>query len=180
MDEEITLPDLQDYVSVKDAAKMLGLSYKAVYGYVTDGRLKAVRASDVILIPTEEVKKFKPNISGRPRTSVPSWHISPGENALSQTSILVRMRKGKLNDFRNRLDEIRREKEHLFPGTIARYILGSDDQPELVEMIFIWRSSVMPNEESRQQALAAFKSSLEDVLDWDTAQYNNGPIYMHA
>jgi excisionase family DNA binding protein len=180
MDEEVDLPNLDEYVSVKDAANMLGLSYKAVYEYVVEGRLKAVRASNFILIPVEEVKSFKPKNSGRPRTSVPLWHISPGENALSQMVILVKVRKGKLEAFRQRLDRIRRSKNHLFPGTIARYIAGSEKQPDLIEMIFIWRSSVMPDEESRQQALDAFKVSLEDVLDWDTAQYDNGPVYMHA
>jgi excisionase family DNA binding protein len=180
MDDETTLPDLQDYISVKDAAKMLGLSYKTVYEYITEGRIKAFRASNFILVPREEVIKFKSGISGRPRTSVPLWRISPEDNTLSQISILVKIREGKLNNFRHRLDEIRRKKEHLFPGTIARYILGSDEQPELVEMIFIWRSSVMPDEDSRQQALEAFKASLEDVLDWDTARYSNGPVYMHA
>ncbi len=58
------------YVSIKEAAEILGLSPGRVYEYVEDGRLSSVRAAHVILIPLEEVKNFKPNIAGRPRKSV--------------------------------------------------------------------------------------------------------------
>src|SRR5215475_3626326 len=110
MSDEINIPDLQEYVSIKDAAKILGLAYKTVYEYVTEGRIKAVRAADVILIPVEEVKNFKPNVSGRPRTSIPLWRISYADNSLYQTSISVRIRKGQQEAFRQRLEEIRDKK----------------------------------------------------------------------
>jgi hypothetical protein len=38
-----------------------------VYAYIEERRLPAVRAAHVIMIPVEEVKKFNPKISGRPR-----------------------------------------------------------------------------------------------------------------
>jgi excisionase family DNA binding protein len=180
MSKEDNIPDLKNFVSIKDAAKMLGLAYKTVYEYVTEGRIKAARISDVILIPIAEVENFKPNISGRPRSSIPLWRISPEDNTLLQTSISVQIRDGKQALFRQRLEEIRRKKDHLFPGTIARYIVGSRQHPGLVEMTFIWRSSVMPDEKLRHEALQAFQQALADVVDWDTANYDDGPIFMHA
>src|SRR5579875_1015922 len=166
MSDEVTIPELQEYIPIKDAAKILGLAYTTVHTYVTEGRIRAVRAGNAILIPIEEVNNFKPNISGRPRTSIPPWRIPPEDNTLSQTSIFVQIREGKLNAFKQRLDEIRKQKEHLFPGTIARYIVGSNKYPGLVEMTFIWRSSVIPDETARQQALEAFQQALDDVVDW--------------
>src|SRR2546430_14233271 len=80
------------YVSIKEAAKILGLSPSRVYEYVEDGRLSSVRAAHVILIPLEEVENFKPSISGRPRKSVPRWRISPKDNHLLSTTILVQLR----------------------------------------------------------------------------------------
>jgi hypothetical protein len=71
-------------------------------------------------------------------------------------------------------------KEHLFPGTIARYIVGSNKQPDFVEITLIWRSSVMPDEASRQQALREFQLTLDDVLDWSIARYDDGEVFMHA
>jgi excisionase family DNA binding protein len=180
MSDSVNLPNLQDHVSIKEAAQMLGLSYKTVHEYVTEGRIKAVRAADVILIPVEEIKRFKPNISGRPRTSIPLWRISPEDNTLLQTSIFVRVKKGKRDAFKKRLEEIRQKKEHLFPGTVARYIVHNNKAPSLIEITLIWRSSVMPNETTRQQALEAFQQALDDVVDWDTARYEDGTVLMHT
>src|SRR5260221_6379861 len=80
------------YVSIKEAAKILGLSPSRIYEYVEDGRLSSVRAAHVILIPLQEVELFKPNISGRPRKSVLRWRISPQDNLLLSTTILVQLR----------------------------------------------------------------------------------------
>jgi hypothetical protein len=119
-------------------------------------------------------------MSGRPRKSVPSWHISPGDNTLLATIILVQMRSGQEAKLAERLDELRRGGEHLFPGTISRYIMERKQYPGQVEIILIWRSSVMPASAKREQALAAFRQSLDDVLDWSTAQYDEATILMHA
>jgi excisionase family DNA binding protein len=180
MSEEVNLPDLQEYISIKDAAKMLGLAYTTVHQYVSEGRIKAARVSDVIVIPVEEVRNFKPQISGRPRTSIPLWRIAREDNTLSRTTITVQLRAGKQEAFLQRLEEIRTKKEHLFPGTVARYIAGSNNQPNTVEITFIWRSSVMPNEAARQESLKAFQDALADVVDWTTAHYNDGTVFMHA
>ncbi len=180
MNDEVNLPELKEYVSIKQAAEMLGLAYKTVHQYVAEGRIPAVRVVDVILIPVAEVKKFKPNISGRPRKSVPRWHISPADNALLATIILVQMRSGQEAKLAERLDELRRSGEHLFPGTVSRYIMERKQYPGQVEIILIWRSSVMPASAKREQALAAFRQSLDDVLDWSTAQYDEATILMHA
>ena len=180
MDEEVNIPDVQEYVSIKDAAKMLGLAYTTVHEYVSEGRIKAGRVADVIVIPVEEVRNFKPNISGRPRTSVPQWRIAREDNTLSQTTITVQLRAGKQEAFLQRLEEVRSKKEHLFPGTVARYIAGSHHRPNVVEITFIWRSSVMPDEATRQKALKAFQDALADVVDWTKARYDDGPVFMHA
>jgi excisionase family DNA binding protein len=168
------------YVSIKEAAEMLGLSPSRVYEYVEDGRLSSVRAAHVILIPVEEVKKFKPNIAGRPRKSVLRWRISPENNMLHSTSIVVQMRAGRQTELMKRLEEMRQEDKHLFPGTIARFIMRSETIPGQVEISLIWRSTAMPDEVAREKALADFQQTLADVLDWDTAQYNNGTALIHT
>ncbi len=94
MSEDTDRPRLPGYVTIKEAAKILNLSDKRVYEYVEDGRLSSVWASHVIMIPLDEVKNFKANISGRPRKSIPQWHISPDDNLLLSILILVRMKNG--------------------------------------------------------------------------------------
>ena len=168
------------YVSIKEAAVMLGLSPSRVYEYVEDGRLSSVRAAHVILIPLEEVKSFKPNIAGRPRKSILRWRISPENNMLLSTSIVVQVHPDRQNELMKKLEEIRQSDEYLFPGTVARFIIRSETLPGQVEISLIWRSTAMPDEMTREKALTDFQQALADVLDWDTAQYNLGTVLFHT
>jgi excisionase family DNA binding protein len=174
------LSGVPGYVSIKEAADMLGLSPSRVYEYVEDGRLSSVRAAHVILIPVDEVKNFKPGIAGRPRKSMLRWRISPGNNVLLSTSIVVQIRTGSHAQLMTKLDEMRRADRSLFPGTVARFIVQSDTFPGQVEISLIWRSSAMPDAMMREQVLNEFREALADVLDWETAQYNEGHVLMHT
>src|SRR6266702_2603575 len=180
MREYLDLPTMPEYVSIKEAAKMLGVSDKRVYAYIEDGRLPAVRAAHVIMIPIKEVKKFKPKISGRPRKNTPAWRTSPEDNMLLTTSILVPVRSDQRGRLQQRLEELKQVGEHVFPGTIARYIICSKTHPGALEILLIWRSTTMPEEAEREEALERFQRTLADVLDWKSARYNNGEVLMHT
>ena len=180
MSEYAGRPSLPGYVSIKEAAKILGISDKRVYEYVDEGRLPSMWAADVIMIPLEELNKFKRGTSGRPRKSIPVWRISSGENAQSLTSIVVQVLPGKREALLQRLEEIRLRGQHFFPGTIIRFIVESETIPGQIEVVLVWRGTVMPEETDRQKALEAFRQALADVLDWNTARYNNGRVLMHT
>src|SRR5258707_7723603 len=109
MSEYMGRPNLTGYVSVKEAAKILGISDKRVYEYVDEGRLPSMWAADVIMLPLEEVKKFKRKTSGRPRKNIPAWRISSGENTQFMTSICAQIRDGQLDALVQKLEEIRQK-----------------------------------------------------------------------
>jgi predicted DNA-binding transcriptional regulator AlpA len=181
MDDFRNIPDLEGYVSLKQAAKMLGLSRKRVYDFVMEGRISGgKRIANVLAIPEEEVRKFKRQASGRERKINPLWRFSTGENTQYMTTILVQMRPGKEKALHERLRAIKSSGEHLFPGTIARYITSSGRVAGRILIVLVWRGTIMPDEEAREEALAAFREALADVLDWDTAQYDHGTILMHT
>jgi excisionase family DNA binding protein len=180
MREYLDLPAMPEYVSIKEAAKMLGVSDKRVYAYIEDGRLPAVRAAHVIMIPIEEVKKFKPKISGRPRKNTPAWRTSPEDNMLLTTTIVVPVQADQRERLQQRLDELKQEGEHVFPGTIARYIIWSKTHPGALEILLIWRSTTMPEEAERAEALDQFRQALADVLDWESAKYHEGQVLLHT
>ncbi len=83
---------------------MLGVSDKRVYAYIEDGRLPAVRAAHVIMIPVEEVKKFQPKISGRPRKNTPAWRTSSEDNKLLTTSILIQIKPEQYKNLQHKLE----------------------------------------------------------------------------
>ncbi len=180
MREYLNLPNMPEYVSIKEAAKMLGVSDKRVYAYIEDGRLPAVRAAHVIMIPIEEIKKFKPKISGRPRKNTPAWRTSPEDNMLLTTSIFVTVPANQRERLQRRLEELKQEGEYVFPGTAARYIIWSKTHPGALEILLIWRSTTMPEEAERAEALNQFQQALADVLDWKGARYDEGQILLHT
>src|SRR6266487_2104372 len=139
MNEYAERPNLPGYVSIKEAAKLLGVSDKRVYEYVDEGRLPSTWAADVIMIPLSEVKKFKRRSSGRPRKSVPSWRISSGENIQIVISIAVQIRPGQQQVLIQRLQEIKRSGQHTLSGTIGRFIIESETVPGQVDILFVWR-----------------------------------------
>ena len=174
------IPDLPGYVSTKEAAKRLGISERRVRLYIEMKRLPAVRAADVLMIPEEQVRGFQRKIVGRPRTSTLAWRISSQENMQFITSISVQIKNNQDRQLRQRMEEIRSSGTHLFPGTVARYVTRSQGIPRQVEIVLVWRSTVMPNEVERERALEAFRHTLADVLDWETAQYKNEEVLMHT
>ena len=137
MNEYAGRPNLPGYVSIKEAAKMLGLSDKRVYEYVDQGRLPSMWAANVIMIPLDEVKKFKRRSSGRPRKNIPTWRISEGDNIQFKTSIFVQVRTGQQSLWMEKLEEIRQRGELVFPGTVARFIMESETNPGQVEISLI-------------------------------------------
>ncbi len=174
------LPSLAGYISIRDAAKALGLARNTVYQYVAEGRISGFRAGDIILVPTEEIEKFKRGVPGRPRTSIPLWRTSPKENMLLSILIFVQIRAGKQEALLQKLEEIRQERQHLFFGTVTRYIIKSDTTPKEVCILLVWRTAIMPDEQSREDALEEFRQELADVLDWGTARYNEGTVLIHT
>lgn len=174
------IPDLPGYVSTKEAAKILGISERRIRLYVEMKRLPAVRAADILLIPLDKVKNFKRKIVGRPRKNTPAWRISSTENTQFMTSISVQIRAGQEKQLMQRLEEVKRNEQHIFPGTVGRYVVESETVLGQVEIVLVWRSTVMPNDIERERAMGAFRQVLADVLDWNTAKYSNGRVLMHT
>lgn len=159
---------------------MLGISERRVRLYIEMKRLPAVRAADVLMLPAENVKNFKRNMVGRPRKNTLAWRISSVDNTQFMTSISVQVKSQPSGHLTQVMEEIKNSGEHVFPGTIARYVVKSENIPGQIEIVLVWRSTVMPGDREREQALEAFRQALSDVLDWETAQYHHGEILMHT
>ena len=159
---------------------MLGISERRIRLYIEMKRLPAVRAADVLMIPLENVANFKRKIVGRPRKNAPVWRISSIDDFQFITSIFVQMRPHRDKELQQILEAIKRDKRHTFPGTVARYIVKSETIPDQIEILLVWRSAVMPDQVERERDLEALRQILADVLDWDTAQYNQGQVLMHT
>jgi hypothetical protein len=81
-------------ISVREAASMLDLSKRSVYGYLARGKLTKKYIDERIMLSEEEVLAFELRAPGRPRENSPIWHLPPGRNPLYLMSIIVPLRPG--------------------------------------------------------------------------------------
>jgi excisionase family DNA binding protein len=179
MTDYFELPEMPGYISTDQAAQLLGISKQRVYQYIGEQRLPAYRAGNVILLPVEAVKQFKPHITGRPRKKEPLWRTYRGGSTVLGTDIQVQILPGQQERLVEKLKAMHKAQRHTFPGTIERYIFKDNTSPATVSIWLIWKDTEMPDKATREQALAAFKAELADVLDWETAQISTkeGIIY---
>src|SRR5437763_8967821 len=102
-------PSVPGYVSIKQAAQMLGITDKRVYRYIDLGRLPAYKSGGVFLLAEEDVRQFRLNPPGRTRTEPPRWRVyNPRSNVLV-TEIQVPVRAGQQDSMAAQIKEIQKE-----------------------------------------------------------------------
>jgi excisionase family DNA binding protein len=174
--EASTIPG---YVSSKQAATMLGISKHRLYQYVKAKRLHVVRVGKAFMVPLEEIEQFKLNPPGRVRTKAPDWRVYNIRSKLLLLDIEVQVLPGQQERLLEKLRAIQEGNRHIFPGTMARYVLKEDTSFTSVSIWLVWKDTEMPDEVIREEELTAFKAELADVLDWQTASQSTkeGIIY---
>lgn len=174
------IEDLAGYVPIKEAAKILGISVRRLYEHIEKGRLRVVRFAGVLGVPEEELKRFQRGITGRPRQNTPNWRIAASNDAYTWLHIFVDSRQEHADELMQKLGAIRKAGTHTFPGTAARYVTRSDQRPREVQVLLVWRGSLIPSEEARTAELEELRRELADLLDWSTARYETGQVLMHT
>lgn len=177
---EVPVTRIPGYLSVKEAARIIGVSKRSVYGYIETGKLPGARIGHLIVVDAAHVQNYQRKAPGRLRTNTPAWHMPPVNNLQYLTSITVHVRPGQSERLDQKLNEIRIAGKHLQPGTAARYIARNQHSPSEVQIVLVWRRAVMPPKEERESAFAALCSELAEILDWETAVYKEGQVLMHA
>ncbi len=173
-------PDIPGYVSIKQAAHMLGITDKRVYRYIEIGRLPAYKASGVFLLSEEDVKQFKLNPPGRIRTSPPRWRSYSSRSKVLTTEIQVPVRTDKQEELLQKLAAIQGANRHTFPGTIARYLMKGDEALTRVHIVLLWKDTDMPDQTTRQHDLEALQDELADVLDWENAHATTNEALLYT
>jgi excisionase family DNA binding protein len=168
------------YLSVKEAARLIGVSERTIYGYVETGKLPAARIGNMTVVDAMSAREYRRQAPGRLRTRIPPWHMPPENNLQYLTSITVQLRPGQGKQLLEKLLQIRTEGRHLLQGTSARYIVYSRACPDEVQVVLIWRGAIMPPEKERETALAALRDDLAEIVAWETAQYEESQVVMHA
>ena len=169
---------LPGYITVQEAAEIVGCSKSRIYQYVKAGRLSAQKRGPMLFLPLEEVKSFRRGPAGRQRGIAPPWRRYRNQSRLLATVIQVQIRPGKQEQLQKKLDTLFEEHTHTFTANVARSIM--EDDKGTLEIILTWKNTEMPNETTRQQDLSSFQQTFADVLDWNTATYTVKKILLHT
>lgn len=179
MTRDDDFPAIPGYVPIKEAAKLLGISDPRMYGYVRDKRIPALKAGRTLMIPTEEIDRFKLNPPGRVRTKAPDWRVYNRRSKLLAMDIEVEVRPDQQKRLVEKLQAIYESQRHIFPGTIQRYVFKDDASPTTMSIWLVWKDTEMPDKVTPERDLESFRAELADVLDWGTAKISTkeGIIY---
>lgn len=177
---EVSNDPFPTYLSVREAARILGVSDRSVYGYVESGKLPGARFGSMVVVIGEALATFQRRAPGRTRLSTPRWRRPPLQNSEYLTTITVRVYPGQHEELERRLSEIRADRKHGLPGTAARYIVRNQYDLDEIAIILVWRSANMPPAEVREDSLTALYADLSDVLNWETASLKESRVLMHA
>ena len=96
----------QGSLLIRDAAAIIGVSQRSIYGYIKAGKLTGGRVGNSIVVSTEEVSAYQRSAPGRRRIITPRWHRAPARNQLSLTTITAQVRPGQGEALEAKLDAI--------------------------------------------------------------------------
>jgi excisionase family DNA binding protein len=173
-------PDVPGYVSIKQAAQMLGITDKRVYRYIDLGRLPAYKSGGVFLLAEEDVRQFKLHPPGRTRTTPPPWRAYNTRSKVLVTEFRVPIRAGEQERLAEKLSDMQKANLHTFPGTIARYVVTEGPESTSLQFFLVWKDTEMPDDPTRERGLKALKEELLDVLEWERAEYHTGEALLYT
>jgi excisionase family DNA binding protein len=174
--DDLNIPALPGYVSVQEAAEIIGCSGKRVYQYVREGRLPAQKIGNMFVLPLEAVRNFKPAPSGRARSKTPPWRVYRSRGKLLVTDIQAQIKIGMREELLEKFHAVDQE-ELMFTGTIARYVFAN---AESIEIMLVWKDTEMPDEGTRKQDLLSFQQAFADVVDWETTRVSSKDVFLHT
>jgi len=181
MAEEREYLHVPGHVPIKEAAEMLGLSDKRVLQYILAKRLPAHKVQGRYMIPTEAVQEFQQRPHGRIRTAPTPWRIYRAGASVRVQQIEVPAYPERQEDLRSKLQALPQEQEHLFPGTMQRYIcIIEQSEPVRISIMLIWKDTELPDESVLEKSLESFKTDFAGLLDWRSARIIVAQAIVHT
>jgi excisionase family DNA binding protein len=180
MAEEKQYLSIPGHVSVKEAADMLGLSEDRVWEYIRDNRLPAHKVDGRYMIPRDAVESFHRKPHGRVRSKPVAWRSYRAGATVKALQIEVRVLARQREDLQTTLQAILEQQQHLFPGTMQRYLFARVDDPDAIVIQLVWKDTELTDEEALERDLEAFRAAFAELLDWPTARYERLQAMLHT
>ena len=168
------------HVPVKEAALRLDVSIDSVQRYIKKGSLPAEMVGGQYMIPESALTNFSKNPRGRKRTRPIDWRAYAPGTEVRELQIEVQARVNVRDNLKEKLHSIVQKQQHRFLGTMQRYVLIDDKNPNNVTVQLIWKNTELTDEAAFDRDLETFKAEFADVLDWQTARYTTRLALIHT
>jgi excisionase family DNA binding protein len=175
------------YISVIEAAQLMGVSKTRMYEYIEENRIPKHMVGGTLVIDRRDLGTIERKPTGRLRKKAPKWRTYHGGGDVFATEIRVQIRaelreqiKQVTGSIATRLKGEDEKGDRLtLKGSIARYVLSDHSEPYRVSIWLIWKDTELPDKETHEREMEEFKNALADVLDWSTAEYSekDGIVY---
>jgi excisionase family DNA binding protein len=180
MAEEKEYLRIPGHVPVKEAAAMLGLSEERVLQHIRARHLPSRKVDGRYMIPLQAVEDFHRRPHGRIRTTPAPWRVYRAGARVHTLQIEVPLLNGNFQALQEKLQATLQQQQHLFPGTMQRYISADEESPEHITILLIWKDTELTDAEALQRDFASFKAEFADLLDWEHARYANKQAMLHT
>ncbi len=170
MAEEKEYLSIPGHVPVKEAAAMLGLSEERVLQHIRARHLPSRKVDGRYMIPIRAVEEFHRKPHGRIRTTPPPWRVYRAGARIHSMQIDVQLLPGQAQAFQEKLQATLQQQQHLFPGTMQRYISADEQNAENITILLIWKDTELTDEAALLRDFEAFKSEFAHFLDWERAR----------
>src|SRR5205823_5027149 len=108
----------------------------------------------IYMLSRKTVEEFKPKPTGRIRSKPTLWRIYRAGAKVYCMEIQVRVRSGQQEQLAKKLDALQENQQHLFPGTMQRYVFEDEADSRHVTILLIWKDTEMPDEATMWEELA--------------------------
>jgi len=180
MAEERKYLHIPGHVPIKEAALLLGVSDDSIQLYIKQKRLAAEKVDGRYMIPEQAIRDFQNNPPGRRRTKPTPWRMYSVGARVHALQIEIQVVPGKHTALQQKLLSISQEQQHLFSGTMQRYVFENQDNPDAIIIQLIWKNTELADETTFQHDLETFQSEFADLLDWQTARYTKEQAIIHT
>lgn len=173
--------DAHDYLSVREAATLLGVSPRAIYTYIQSGSLDVIRVGGrTVVLRKSDVLAYQRSGPGRKRRSDPVWRRSSHPALLITVTVPI-LAGRQWEEVDPHIEAVRKGQQ--VPPGVTRCGLACNQNEEL-ELVLVCRATVLPPcAEERDAALRALLQTLKEylnVFDWDIMTYTESRLLLVA
>lgn len=162
----VALEDGAVWVSVREAARRLGVSPACVYGYVRRGKLARRSVEGRMMLRETEVLALR------------GERAEPLPTPQRMLMLMAPLRAGGRAGLAAKLERFREQQKHILPGVFRQSSACDETGPGRVLITCFWQPQDVPSQGKRQRALAALVADLVDLCDWDQGIKQECQVYL--